>query len=94
MLRNGFSGHRQLCQSVVTVIKSSDVLNTVAAFSPQALLPLLERVRELAQSDQSDLRLGQDLQPLLRRVELVLHDCHTSMQQWNKPRATGVGHAT
>ncbi len=48
-------------------------------------------MRELAQCDP---RLGQDLQPLLRRVELVLHDCHASMQEWNKPGATGVGDAS
>jgi hypothetical protein len=51
----------------------------------------LERVRELAQSNP---RLGQDLQPLLRHVELVLHDCQSSMKEWNKTGATRVGHAT
>jgi hypothetical protein len=66
-------------------IHALDKLN--AASSLQALLPLLERVRELAQSDP---RLGQDLQPLLQCVELVLRDCHTCMQEWNKPGATGV----
>lgn len=56
--------------------------------APQALLPLLERVRQVAESDP---QLRQELQPLLLRVEQVLRDCHTSMQKWNKPTgASGV----
>lgn len=58
------------------------------AFLLQTLLPLLERVRELSESNP---RLRQDLQPLLQRVDRVLHDCHTCMQQWNKHTgASGV----
>jgi hypothetical protein len=45
-------------------------------------------VRQLSESNP---RLRQDLQPLLQRVDRVLHDCHTCMQQWNKHTgASGV----
>jgi hypothetical protein len=55
----------------------------------QALLPLLERVHEVAESDP---QLRQELQPLLLRVEQVLRDCHSSMHKWNKGTgANGVG---